>query len=216
MRDRAGKDEGTCWLPELPSPPSPRGSPAGVPAGGAPSSGPSVRARLQPAPGTGLAAPPPRLLGGSAGGRRAQGAELSRAPRSPPRPGARPASAHAAQPLAVSSARAAGLDGSRGWGAGHCLSSIWSFCGLRVVAAPGGQSALCYLGVPPKLGTLVSETGWEDGQRPGIWAREWKQPCIKLGPLKGDQSPVGERQAQPLWAHTSSSPPRPRRLLPAK
>ncbi|KAM9714946.1 uncharacterized protein ACBT57_020133 [Dama dama] len=46
--------------------PSPQGAPRGLPAGGAQSRVSGLRARLQPAPGTGPAAPPPRCLCGRA------------------------------------------------------------------------------------------------------------------------------------------------------
>lgn len=106
---------------------SPRGCPEGAPAGGAQSPVPRSRARLQPAPGTGLAAPPPRLLGCSAGGRRALWEERTAGP-SPAHPAVSPvpAAVAAAQPPAVSStclrARRAGRgarpdsSSARGWG----------------------------------------------------------------------------------------------------
>ncbi|CAN0541042.1 unnamed protein product [Rangifer tarandus platyrhynchus] len=61
------------WLLEVLDPtwpgglqPSPQGVPRGLPAGGAQSRVSGLRARLQPAPGTGPAAPPPRWLCGRA------------------------------------------------------------------------------------------------------------------------------------------------------
>uniref|UniRef100_A0A7N9DIA5 non-specific serine/threonine protein kinase n=1 Tax=Macaca fascicularis TaxID=9541 RepID=A0A7N9DIA5_MACFA len=68
---------------------------------GAQSPVPRSRARLQPAPGTGLAAPPPRLLGCSAGGRRALWEERTAGP-SPAHPAVSPvpAAVAAAQPPA--------------------------------------------------------------------------------------------------------------------
>lgn len=91
--------------------PSPQGAPRGLPAGGAQSRVSGLRARVQPAPGTGPAAPPPRCLCGRASRQR------SRSESSAPRraPGAhRAPTAAAAQPPAVSSAR---LRARRaGWG----------------------------------------------------------------------------------------------------
>ena len=67
--------------------PHPGAVPRGLPVEGAPSAVSGLRVRLQPAPGTGPAAPPSRLLRGSAGRRTptAQGAEPSRQQRGRPR-----------------------------------------------------------------------------------------------------------------------------------
>lgn len=104
---------------------SPAGCPEGLPAGGAPSPVPGLRERLRPAPGTGLAAPPPRLLSGSAGGQApgGQGGERSPAERRAPRRAhrahrahrsRRPAAPSAAQPPCVSSARLRARRAERG------------------------------------------------------------------------------------------------------
>ncbi|XP_065798102.1 death-associated protein kinase 2-like [Muntiacus reevesi] len=62
--------------------PSPQGAPRGLPAGGAQSRVSGLRARLQPAPGTGPAAPPSRWLCGRA--RRERSRSESSAPRRAP------------------------------------------------------------------------------------------------------------------------------------
>nr|XP_036860068.1 wiskott-Aldrich syndrome protein-like [Manis javanica] len=85
---------------------SPAGCPEGLPAGGAPSPVPGLRERLRPAPGTGLAAPPPRLLSGSAGGQApgGQGGERSPAERRAPRRAHRAHRAHRSRRPAAPSA----------------------------------------------------------------------------------------------------------------
>ena len=91
--------------------PSLQGAPSGLPAEGAPSRVSGLRARLQPEPGTGPAAPPPQWLCWRA--RREQSRSESGAPRRAPGAHRAPTLA-AAQPPAVSSAHLRARRAGRG------------------------------------------------------------------------------------------------------
>lgn len=168
--------------------------------------------RLQPAPGTGPAAPPSRLLRGSAGRRAptAQGAERSRAESSAPgrAPRAyRASTPGAAQPPAVSSARlrarragqgarlGAGASGGkllRGKSAARSLTPpprVWPALALGALAGPGPQGLPAGpQGLAPKSGTLTRGTGWE--RLADLAPREdGRQTSIKLGPLDAGEGP---------------------------